>query len=171
MSLTILWYWIDESSMTEISQKKQRGHFGRMDDTDDGDTGNNNISKLYSNAHNVCFSMGFGWYASLFMCVSLCVICMSECQFRFYMQISWGAQPLRILNSDFLSVSFTLFWQLFLLNIHKHENIQWEYDNPAQKKGTTKAKSLFSPYSSCVSCSLNRFRWRSGSKIKLYKCT
>lgn len=41
--------------MTEISQKKQRGHFGKMDDTDDGDTGNNNISKLYSNAHKTLF--------------------------------------------------------------------------------------------------------------------
>lgn len=63
--------------MTEISQKKQRGHIGKMDDTDDGDTGNNNISKLYSNAHKTLFFGVFLWglddmRRSSCVCVSVC---------------------------------------------------------------------------------------------------
>lgn len=83
-----------------------------------------NFIQMHKNSLSRGFSMG--------EYMSLCV-CMSECQYLFYMQISLEAQPQWILNSGFLSLS--LFFQIY-------PHIRLEFDNP-KKKGTTEIKSLF----------------------------
>lgn len=164
-----------------ISQKKQKGCLCWKMDDDVDDTAmegcsfsNNNISKLYSNAQNSrfpCFSMGC-------VCVYVCIICMSECQFRFYMQISLETRPLRILNSDFLSLTPTLLSNSSVFSSHSYSDFWMRKKASAysieiwqprdEEKGTTNIKKFVF----CVFLLfLFRIRWRRrGSKIKLYKC-